>query len=274
MSRRAKLPHGFTVVEAFSWQCPPLFPWIFRCALATWHAVCSNDFAMTESNSNPTPAGDRKMLRWILVLQIVILAWLARNHLDGAFSRRSHNQPTAVATQPDTPPSLEPSAQLNAPSSFFALPRLPGFQRTPPPRYRHPADRIRGEMERMMADAQQAFADFDSAWGMDDAWAALPASPVMNMREMADAYELSLAMPDANPDSFDVRLDGRLVSITSHQDTRTPRTTSSQHYNSRLLLPGPVEPDATLQITHDSGRIRIRIPKPAAAPAGTATASR
>ena len=227
---------------------------------------------MTDNANNPvpTPTGERRLLRWILVLQVVILGWLAKNYFDGAFSRRSHNQPTAVATQPDTPPSLEPSAQPNAPSSFSLLPRLAVFQRpAPAPRYRHPADRMRAEMERMMAEANQAFAGFGSFVDRDDVWATLPASPAMNLREMDDAYELALALPDAKPDSLDVRLDGRLLSVSSHQDTRTPRTSSSQSFSSRVLLPGPVDPDASFRITNVNDRICIRIPKPAA----TATAS-
>lgn len=227
---------------------------------------------MTDPANHPTPAptGERKLLRWVLVLQVVILGWLAKNHFDGAFTRRSHNQPPAVATQPDTPPSLEPSAQPNAPSSFSRFPRLAAFQRIPqPPRLRHPADRMRAEMERMLAEANQAFAGFDSFFDRDDVWANLPASPAMNLRELDDAYELSLVVPDADPDSFDLRLDGRLLSISSHQDTRTPHASASQRFSSRLLLPGPVAPDALLQVTNETGRLRIRIPKPA-----TATASR
>ena len=222
---------------------------------------------MTDNANNPAPApsGERKLLRWILVLQVVILAWLAKNHLDGAFNRR-HLNPPVVATQSDTPPSLEPSAQPNAPSSFSLLPRLALFQRPmPAPRYGHPADRMRGEMERMMAEANRAFADVDSFFGPDDAWAALPASPAMNLREMNDAYELSLALPDANPSNLDVRLDGRLLSVSSHQDTRTPRTSASQSFSSRVWLPGPVASDASFQITNVDDRICIRIPKPAAA---------
>lgn len=231
--------------------------------------------AMTNLHPQPNPTGERKLLRWILVLQIVILGWLAKNHFDGAFNRSSHNQPTAVATSTDTPPSLESSAQPNAPSSSFPVrPRLSMFGRPPPPRPMHlPSGHLRTEMMRLMDEANQAFADFDSFFGMDDAWAALPASPSMNMRELDDAYELSLAMPDADPDAIHVRLDGRLLSVSSHQDTRTSHTSSAQHFSSRLLLPGPVEPDALMQITNEAGRIRIRIPKPGAPPP-SATASR
>ena len=221
---------------------------------------------MTDNANNPSPAptGERKLLRWILVLQVVILAWLAKNHFDGAFNRRTHN-PSAAATQPDTPPSLEPSAQPNAPSSFSLLPRLGVFQRPAPvPRYHHPADRMRAEMERMLAEANQAFANFDSVFGPDDAWAALPASPAMNLREMDDAYELSLATASTDPKSLDVRLDGRLLSVSSHQDRRTANASSSQSFSSRVLLPGPVAADASFQVTNVDDRVCIRIPKPAA----------
>ena len=228
---------------------------------------------MTDNANNPVPAPskERRLLRWILVLQVVILGWLAKNHFDGAFSRRSHTQPSAVATQPDTPPSLEPSAQPNAPSSFSLLPRLAVFQRPmPQPRYRHPADRLRAEMERMMAEANQAFAGFDSFFDRDDVWETLPASPAMNLRELPDAYELALALPDADPSSLDVRLDGRLLSVSSHQDTRTPHTSSSQSFSSRVLLPGPVAADASFQITNVNDRVCIRIPKPTAHAAASA----
>lgn len=222
---------------------------------------------MTENTQNPKPVGEHRLLRWILVLQIVILAWLAKNHFDGAFGRRSHNPP-AAATLTDSPPSLEPSAQPNAPSSFTLLPRLSVFQRAPqPPRLPHPADRMRAEMERMMADANRAFADFDSVFGSDAAFAALPASPAMNLREMDDAYELSLALANADPGALDIRLDGRLLSVASHQDTRTPRSSSSQSFSSRVLLPGPVDPDASLLVTNQNHRVLIRIPKPVEATA-------
>jgi HSP20 family molecular chaperone IbpA len=119
-------------------------------------------------------------------------------------------------------------------------------------------------MERMMAEANRAFADFDSLFGLDDTWATLPASPAMNMRELDDAYELSLDLPDADPDQLDVRLDGRLLSISSHQDTHTANTAASQRFSSRILLPGPVDANASLQITNQHNRVSIRIPKPVA----------
>ncbi len=200
-------------------------------------------------------------------MQIVILAWLAKNHFDGAFGRRTHNPP-AVATLTEPLPSLEPSAP-DAPSSFFQLPHFSILRRTPPPQYQHPADRMRDEMERMMHDANRAFADVDSFFGSDASFASLPASPTMNMRELDDAYELSLAMANPDPSALDVQLDGRLLSISSHQDNRSAHSSSSQHFSSRLLLPGPVDPNTPVQITNENNRVRIRISKPATVTATT-----
>lgn len=231
-------------------------------ASGTGPAQCKD--AMTENTDNPKPTGEHRLLRWILVLQIVILAWLAKNHFDGAFNHRIHNPP-AVATLTDTPPSLESSAP-NAPSSFY--PSFAVFQHSPPPaRFQHPADRMRDEMERMMAQANRAFAGSDFPFGSDDSWATLPSSPAMNLREMADTYELSLALPDTDPGSLDVKLDGRLLSVSSHQDNRTAHSASSQSFSTRLLLPGPVDTNLPVQITNENNRICIRIPKPVAATA-------
>ena len=68
----------------------------------------------------------------------------------------------------------------------------------------------------------------------------------------------------ADPGSLDVRLDGRLLSVSSHQDRRTSNASSSQSFSSRVLLPGPVAADASFQITNVNDRLCIRIPKPAA----------
>jgi len=220
---------------------------------------------MTENTHNPKSVGEHKLLRWILILQIVILGWLAKNHFDGAFNRGSHTDTPAVATVPNTPPSLE-STVPNAPS-FFSQPFSSQFQSSRSRRLAHPASRMRAEMAQMMSHANQAFADFDSVFSTDAAWASLPSSPAVNMREEDEAYVLSLTLPDADPDSLDVRLEGRILTLSSRQDTQTAHRSSSQAFSSRLLLPGPVDENTPLDITHDNNRIRIRIAKPAADPA-------
>ncbi len=217
------------------------------------------------------------MVRWVLVLQIVILGWLAKNYFDGAFSRSSHNQPTAAATSAEPPPSLE-SAVQNAPSPFSRPPRpAPSWFRPVPPLpprlTRHPASHLHAEMERMLDEFHHAFADFDSLFAHDAAWATLPPAPSMNMAETPDAYEITLAIPDADPDAIEIHLDGRVLSFHSHQDTRDAHSASSRRFSSRLLLPGPVAPDTLLEISNDADHIHIRVPKPGA-PSKNATVAR
>ncbi len=220
---------------------------------------------MTENTNHPKSTGEHKLLRLVLLLQVVILLWLAKPYLDEAFNRGSHTDTPAVATVPATPPSLE-SKVPNA-SSFFSPGLASQLQSPSHRRLAHPADRMRAEMESMMSQANRAFADFDSVFGADAAWSSVPASPAMNMRERDDAYELTLALPDTDPESLEIHLDGRVLSIASRQATRTANAASSQSFSTRLLMPGPVDAAAPLQITNDNQRIRIRISKPAAATA-------
>jgi len=217
---------------------------------------------MTENTHNPKPVGEHKLLRWVLILQIVILGWLAKNHFDGAFNRGNHTDTPAVKTVPNTPPSLESNVP-NAPS-FFSHPFSSPLQSPRSRRLSQNASRMHAEMAQMMSQANRAFADFDSVFGTDAAWSSLPASPTMNMREEDDAYVLTLTLPDTDPNSLDIRLEGRILNISSRQNTQTPNHSSSQAFSSRLLLPGPVDKRTSLDITNDNHRIRIRIAKPTA----------
>ncbi|MDR0993058.1 MAG: Hsp20/alpha crystallin family protein [Verrucomicrobiota bacterium] len=225
---------------------------------------------------NPPESKSRskeRTLLWVsLLLEVVILGWLAKNHFDGAFGRRSHN-PSAVQVSDLTPPSLV-STPTNAPSSLSsaetpATPTPHWMHAGVPPllRMRHPAGRMRAEMQQMMAQANAAMqADLSTLFSPGPAWAGLPASPAMNMHERTDGYELSLAMPDVPAEALDVRLDGRLLTISFRQDTHTPHASASQHFGSRLLLPGPVDEGRPIHLTNENNRIYIRIAKPVSPP--------
>jgi hypothetical protein len=97
---------GLSRIPRFPSRLVPFFGFF-----ATWHGVAPCEVAMTDNTNNPTPApsSERKLLRWILVLQVVILAWLAKNLLTG---HSTADSTTHCGRNPtDTPPSLEPSAQ-------------------------------------------------------------------------------------------------------------------------------------------------------------------
>ena len=104
--------------------------------------------------------------------------------------------------------------------------------------------------------------DFASFFAPGPEWAALPTSPSVDMRELEDAYELTMVQPGLTPESLDVRLNGRLLSLHSGQDVQSANRHSHQRFTTQLLLPGPVDPDCAPEIQTENNRIRIRVAKP------------
>ena len=90
------------------------------------------------------------------------------------------------------------------------------------------------------------------------AWPDVPSRPALSLTQLPDRYVLALDRVD--PDSLDVSLDSRVLTIRSaRRDAH-----SSYSYSSRFLLPGPVAPDATPQVTTEDGRVFVTILKPGA----------
>lgn len=257
----------------------------------------TDDFAPSSSPtpppvppSAPRPQG-RGLLWLILALQVVILAWLAKNHFDGTSHRRGSFPSSPAAPAAAIPPSLECARDVPSPSPLddevdesdeAARPATP---LPPPAAYRDPfaifhraprhaafpASRWHADVQRMMDEAWEAheamLQDFGSYFSPGPEWASLTASPAVNMRELDDAYELTLAQPGLAPDDLDVRLDGRTLTLRYDRrtDTSSPggaRQTGHQSGSVRMGLPGPVAPGAVPEISNDNNRIRIRIAKP------------
>lgn len=260
----------------------------------------TDDFTPSRSPTPPPmpPTALRSQghgLLWlILVLQVVILAWLAKNHFDGT-SQRGGSFPSSPAVPAAAiPPSLECARDVPSPSPQSdeideadgideAAPLAPPLP--PPAAYRDPfaifhraprraafpASRWHADVQRMMDEAWEAheamLQDFGSYFSPGPEWASLTASPAVNMRELDDAYELTLAQPGLAPGDLDVRLDGRTLSLRYDRrtDTSSPggaRQTGRQSGSVRMGLPGPVAPGAVPEISNDNNRIRIRIAKP------------
>lgn len=116
-----------------------------------------------------------------------------------------------------------------------------------------------------MEQAHAAFDDFDSFFSAGPDWAELPLSPAMDMRDRGGYYELTLALPNATPESLDVQLNGRQLSIASRQEEQTAHSTSRHSFQSHLLLPGPVDSSVPVLITNEHNRMYIRVAKPGAA---------
>lgn len=247
--------------------------------------------------TQPRPQG-RGLLWLILALQAVILGWLAKNQFDGTSPRGGSFPSSPAVPAADIPPSLECDRDVPSPSdpdagiaddadapSGAGLAALPPpaayrdpfalFHRSPRPAFApRPFPRWHADVQRMMDEAMEAheamLQDFGSFFSPGPEWAALPASPAVNMRELDDAYELTLAQPGLAPGDLDVRLDGRTLSLRYDRRTDTAdangRQTGRQSGSVRMGLPGPVAPGAVPEISNDNNRIRIRIAKPASAP--------
>ena len=267
--------------------------------------------------AQPRPQG-RGLLWLILALQAVILGWLAKNQFDGTSQRggsfpsspavpaaaippslecdRDVPSPSAPAPDADDPADADVAAGAPAPAAPAALPPPAAyhdpfalFRRSPRPSFAPRSfPRWHADVQRMMDEAMEAheamLQDFGSFFSPGPEWAALPASPAVNMRELDDAYELTLARSGLAPDDLDVRLDGRTLSLRYDRRTDTAdangRQTGRQSGSVCMGLPGPVAPGAVPEISNDNDRIRIRIAKPGApatpaaataAPAPTAT---
>ena len=254
---------------------------------------------MTENFSSPTPPPPppfhapppkpqgRGLLWLILVLQVAILAWLAKNHFDGTSHRGGSFPSSPAAPAAAIPPSLEWTRDVPSPSlendesdkndaGATALP-LPAAYSDPfalfhraPRRAAFPASRWHADVQRMMDEAMEAheamLQDFGSFFSPGPEWAALPASPAVNMRELDDAYELTLSQPGLAPDDLDVRLDGRTLSLRYDRSSDSADARSRQSGSVRMRLPGPVAENTPPEILNENNRIRIRVAKPAPAP--------
>lgn len=236
--------------------------------------------------SAPRPQG-RGLLWLILALQVVILGWLAKNHFDGTSHRGGSFPSSPAAPAAAIPPSLEWTRDVPSPSlendesdkdngGATALPP-PAAYRDPfalfhraPRRAAFPASRWHADVQRMMDEAMEAheamLQDFGSFFSPGPEWAALPASPAVNMRELDDAYELTLSQPGLAPDDLDVRLDGRTLSLRYDRSSDSADARSRQSGSVRMRLPGPVAENTPPEILNENNRIRIRVAKPAPAP--------
>ena len=247
----------------------------------------TDDFTPSTSPTPPPvpmrPQG-RGLLWLILALQVVILGWLAKNQFDGTSHRGGSFPSSPAAPAAAIPPSLEGARDVPSPSSgndendendevATALPP-PAAYRDPfalfhraPRRAAFPASRWHADVQRMMDEAMEAheamLQDFGSFFSPGPEWAALPASPAVNMRELDDAYELTLVQPGLAPDDLDIRLDGRTLSLRYDRSSDSADARSRQSGSVRMRLPGPVADNTPPEILNENNRIRIRVAKPA-----------
>lgn len=109
----------------------------------------------------------------------------------------------------------------------------------------------------------------------DEGWDRLAVSSSMEMKEKDDAYWVSIALPGMDKSQIHIAVEGRILHIAANQETRknpspdstapaaspaTPSAMSSQHFETRLMLPGPIRPES-IQAVYENGVLTVTIPK-------------
>jgi HSP20 family molecular chaperone IbpA len=117
-----------------------------------------------------------------------------------------------------------------------------------------------GAMDAMMASAFEDMARMRSAMQLDEGWDSLRVSPTMDMRTDRNGYLVSLSIPGVNSSNVDVSLDGRVLTVTAHEEGRNGSGQSFRHFERRILLPGLVGDSKDIRAAMTNGLLRIHIP--------------
>jgi HSP20 family protein len=91
-------------------------------------------------------------------------------------------------------------------------------------------------------------------------------TPLGDLEEAEEAYELEIELPGVERDEVDVELSGRRVRVMGERRDRERggvvrrRTRGSGRFFYEVMLPGDVDPDRATASLHD-GVLTIRLPK-------------
>ncbi len=192
---------------------------------------------------------ERGLLMVILAMQIVIVCGIFRNEPQEAVE--------GVLESVDTP-RVADVANSETAKSTLPPPALPMS-------LSHSG--IFRDMDSLFIDALANMAQLRSAMHIDEGWDALSASPTMDMRDEDTDYLVSFSIPGTQSSDIEVSLDGRVLTVQALTPVQGPHFTHIQHFERRVLLPGPVgdADDAHASITN--GVLTVRIPKGMGVPA-------
>jgi HSP20 family molecular chaperone IbpA len=82
----------------------------------------------------------------------------------------------------------------------------------------------------------------------------------MDLRDGGDHYLVLMNLPGEDGSNLQVGVEGRLLSIRVEPDAFTADGLAARRFETRLLLPGPVE-GASAQAVFADGVLRVRVPK-------------
>ena len=182
------------------------------------------------------------LLMVILAMQIVIAWGIFRNEPQEAVEggpKSVEMQRVAAGASPEAESDLSPTAlPMSLSHSNFLW-----------------------DIDSLFIDAMANMAQLRSAMHIDEGWDVLVASPTMDMRDEDADYLVSFSIPGAQSSDIEVSLDGRVLTVRALAPVRGPRYTHIQHFERRVLLPGPVGDADEAHASITNGVLTVRVPK-------------
>ena len=206
---------------------------------------------------------NRVLLLAIMILQVVILVLLYRNHDLPRTTRPPLIRDPEAAIRP---PPLEP-AGYRAPARATPITHAPHAMSAPwldepdwsfPwPVAGGPAQEMHAHMDRMLRQFSEMARVLDS----DTGWNALMTSPTMDMRDQGESYVLDFSLPGIDASEIEVSLEGRLLTVYTSVDAQAPSGRSFSRFERKVLLPGPVQTAGSARAMLTNGVLKVIIPK-------------
>lgn len=170
----------------------------------------------------------------------------------------------AAGAQTDTPAE---AATQGAPQ---ATPQQ--AERTPAPRFewRDPWAALHADMMRMQAQMDQMFNGALSDVNAGGVGNVQQSEPMVTLEEQGDSYVVKAEIPGASEGDINVKLDGRLLSISSQSQGGEQQTAENgqviqqesyaSSFQQAFTLPGPVEATG-MQTRFRDGVLTVTLPK-------------
>jgi HSP20 family protein len=106
-------------------------------------------------------------------------------------------------------------------------------------------------------------------WGNNNYSSTSTTVPSVNIREMANNYEVELAAPGMDKNDFAITLDGNILTITSSkerkaedtQDNYTRREFSYESFKRSFELPKHVVDEQNINARYENGLLYLTVPK-------------
>ncbi len=180
----------------------------------------------------------------------------------------SHQKP--VAAKPRRTPPPQPAAPPDTVAQAFDDPLDdPTFNRIDP--FEEVAH-MRQQMESLLGNVAQFF---QGAPTLDDAWAAFPMRPDLDIRDDQGAYVVRMDMPGTDKSKIDLNIADRTLMISGTTDETSEQKTGgrvlrserrSGNFQRSITLPGPVDA-GRMTAKYENGTLIVTVPK---APCGLA----